>query len=56
MSDCLLMGGISWCKDDVDMHLPAAIGDYTDFYASLEHATNVGTIFRGKDNALNKNW
>lgn len=38
------------------MHLPADIGDYTDFYASKEHATNVGTMFRGKDNALNPNW
>jgi fumarylacetoacetase len=32
------------------------IGDYTDFYSSREHATNVGTMFRGKDNALNPNW
>ena len=32
------------------------LGDYTDFYCSKEHATNVGTIFRGKDNALNPNW
>lgn len=38
------------------MHLPAKIGDYTDFYSSLEHATNVGTMFRGKDNALMPNW
>ena len=28
------------------MHLPARIGDYTDFYSSLDHATNVGTMFR----------
>ena len=28
------------------MHLPANIGDYTDFYSSLDHATNVGTMFR----------
>jgi len=41
---------------DVTMHLPADIGDYTDFYASREHATNVGTMFRGKDNALQPNW
>jgi fumarylacetoacetase len=40
----------------VEMLLPAEIGDYTDFYASREHATNVGTIFRGKDNALQPNW
>jgi fumarylacetoacetase len=38
------------------MHLPASIGDYTDFYSSREHATNVGTMFRGKDNALQPNW
>ena len=37
-------------------HLPATIGDYTDFYASKEHAVNVGTMFRGKDNALQPNW
>lgn len=41
---------------DVQMHLPAAIGDYTDFYASREHATNVGIMFRGKENALMPNW
>eukprot|EP01099_Mayorella_cantabrigiensis_P002755 TRINITY_DN221_c0_g1_i2.p1 TRINITY_DN221_c0_g1~~TRINITY_DN221_c0_g1_i2.p1 ORF type:complete len:269 (-),score=77.57 TRINITY_DN221_c0_g1_i2:651-1403(-) len=43
-------------KDLVKMHLPANIGDYTDFYASREHATNVGIMFRGKDNALQPNW
>ncbi|KAJ3112392.1 hypothetical protein HDU96_004604 [Phlyctochytrium bullatum] len=37
-------------------HLPASIGDYTDFYASKEHATNVGVMFRGKENALMPNW
>ena len=31
-------------------------GDYTDFYSSREHATNVGTMFRGPDNALQPNW
>merc|ERR1712130_345281 len=40
----------------VTMHLPAEIGDYTDFYSSLDHATNVGTMFRGKENALMPNW
>ncbi len=40
----------------IQMHLPAQIGDYTDFYSSLDHATNVGTMFRGKDNALMPNW
>ncbi len=43
-------------QSDAVMHLPIAIGDYTDFYSSLEHATNVGTMFRGKDNALMPNW
>jgi len=38
------------------MHLPAAIGDYTDFYASKEHATNVGRMFRGPGSELNPNW
>ncbi len=41
---------------DIDMVLPVAIGDYTDFYSSREHATNVGTMFRGKENALMPNW
>jgi fumarylacetoacetase len=38
------------------MHLPAEIGDYTDFYASREHATNVGVMMRGPENALMPNW
>ncbi|KAL3211243.1 hypothetical protein MRX96_036584 [Rhipicephalus microplus] len=38
------------------MHLPAQIGDYTDFYSSMNHATNVGIMFRGKDNPLLPNW
>ncbi len=41
---------------NVTMHLPATIGDYTDFYSSREHATNVGIMFRGVDNALQPNW
>ena len=40
----------------VEMLLPATVGDYTDFYSSREHATNVGTMFRGPDNALQENW
>ncbi|HZW78565.1 MAG TPA: fumarylacetoacetase [Flavobacteriaceae bacterium] len=42
--------------DQVEMQLPVHIGDYTDFYSSKEHATNVGTMFRGKENALMPNW
>ncbi len=41
---------------DVEMLLPADVGDYTDFYSSREHATNVGTMLRGADNALQPNW
>ncbi len=40
---------------DADMLLPATIGDYTDFYASLHHATNVGSMFR-PDNPLLPNY
>lgn len=40
----------------VKMKLPAQIGDYTDFYSSREHATNVGSLFRDPDNALLPNW
>lgn len=43
-------------QNEVTMHLPATIGDYTDFYSSIHHATNVGIMFRGKDNALMPNW
>jgi fumarylacetoacetase len=42
--------------DAVEMHLPAKIGDYTDFYASRNHAFNVGSIIRGPENALAENW
>jgi fumarylacetoacetase len=42
--------------DQLDMLLPVEIGDYTDFYSSREHATNVGTMFRDPNNALLPNW
>ena len=38
------------------MEMPIAIGDYTDFYSSKNHAYNVGVMFRGPDNALQSNW
>ena len=38
------------------MELPLQIGDYTDFYSSIEHATNVGKMFRDPANALLPNW
>jgi fumarylacetoacetase len=40
----------------VELHLPIRIGDYTDFYSSEQHATNVGTMFRDPKNALLPNW
>ncbi|GGG54624.1 fumarylacetoacetase [Croceivirga lutea] len=41
---------------EAQMHLPVCIGDYTDFYSSIEHATNVGKMFRDPENALLPNW
>jgi fumarylacetoacetase len=38
------------------LHLPIRVGDYTDFYSSIEHATNVGIMFRDPANALLPNW
>ncbi len=43
-------------KTEVDLLLPVKVTDYTDFYSSIEHATNVGTMFRGPENALMPNW
>lgn len=42
--------------DEIEMLLPVRVGDYTDFYASKEHATNVGSLFRDPKNALMPNW
>ena len=42
--------------ENAEMEFPIDIGDYTDFYSSKEHASNVGTIFRGPENALMPNW
>jgi fumarylacetoacetase len=41
---------------DVTLHLPFLVSEYTDFYAGRHHATNVGTMFRGAENALPPNW
>ncbi len=43
-------------KSHWEMLLPLHIGDYTDFYSSIEHATNVGSMFRDPKNALLPNW
>jgi len=41
---------------EAEMHLPFAISEYTDFYAGRNHAFNVGSMFRGPENALPPNW
>jgi fumarylacetoacetase len=51
-----LRGRVFHPQKDVEMLLPARIGDYTDFYSSYHHAHNVGTMLRGPDNALMPNW
>ena len=43
-------------QSDAQMHLPFLVSEYTDFYAGRHHATNVGTMFRGAENALPPNW
>jgi len=43
-------------QNKATMHLPADIGDYTDFYSSKNHAYNVGCMFRDPKTALNPNW
>lgn len=43
-------------QKNIKMVLPVNIGDYTDFYSSIYHATNVGIMFRGRENALQPNW
>ena len=41
---------------EVEMHMPINVGDYTDFYSSMEHASNIGSMFRDPDNPLLPNW
>eukprot|EP00003_Mantamonas_plastica_P026123 TRINITY_DN5251_c1_g1_i5.p1 TRINITY_DN5251_c1_g1~~TRINITY_DN5251_c1_g1_i5.p1 ORF type:complete len:373 (+),score=145.94 TRINITY_DN5251_c1_g1_i5:1075-2193(+) len=42
--------------EDATMQLPVKIGDYTDFYSSKEHATNLGKMFRPNEEPLQPNW
>jgi fumarylacetoacetase len=42
--------------DAAQLHMPMMVSEYTDFYAGKHHATNVGTMFRGAENALPPNW
>ena len=41
---------------DATLHLPIRVTEYTDFYASKNHAFNVGVLFRGPENALPAQW
>ncbi|MGR3511665.1 MAG: fumarylacetoacetase [Paracoccaceae bacterium] len=41
---------------DATLHMPFTVSEYTDFYAGKHHAENVGTMFRGPENALPPNW
>jgi fumarylacetoacetase len=43
-------------QSEAEMLMPVKVCNYTDFYSSLEHAANVGTMFRGTENALLPNW
>ena len=43
-------------QEEATMHMPFAVSEYTDFYAGKNHAFNVGTMFRGPENALPPNW
>lgn len=56
-SDQPVLREMAFCHpSEVEMLLPVEIGDYTDFYSSIEHATNVGKMFRDPENALLPNW
>ena len=45
-----------YALSEVRMHMPFVVAEFTDFYSSRSHATNVGTMFRGAENALPPNW
>ena len=48
--------GVIISMNEAEMHLPVKVGDYTDFYSSIEHATNIGSMFRDPSNPLLPNW
>jgi fumarylacetoacetase len=50
-----LLAGALHAQTDCQMHLPAQVGDYTDFYVGIHHATHVGKLFR-PDNPLLPNY
>ena len=48
--------GLIISMNNIEMHLPVKIGYYTDFYSSIEHASNIGSMFRDPKNPLLPNW
>jgi fumarylacetoacetase len=54
--DAKLRRLVFYKQSEVTMQLPVRVGNYTDFYSSYHHAFNVGTMFRGPENALMPNW
>ncbi len=54
--DAMMKNRVMFRMSDAEMVMPVEVGDYTDFYSSINHATNVGTMFRDPDNALLPNW
>ncbi|MDX2171527.1 MAG: fumarylacetoacetase [Bacteroidota bacterium] len=55
-SDKTLFNKVFKKQSDVKMLMPVKVGDYTDFYSSIDHATNIGTMIRDPKNALMPNW
>ncbi|MGB0886202.1 MAG: fumarylacetoacetase [Chitinophagales bacterium] len=56
LKDSAHRGKIIVNMKEAEMLLPVKVGDYTDFYSSRDHATNVGMMFRDPENALLPNW
>lgn len=56
LRDHSIRGKVMVNRKEAEMLMPVKIGDYTDFYSSIEHATNVGKMFRDPENALLPNW
>ena len=55
-NDKTLCRNVFYEMSEVELLMPVKIGDYTDFYSSIDHATNVGKMFRDPANALLPNW
>ena len=56
LRDHSIRGKVMVNRKEAIMLMPVKVGDYTDFYSSMEHASNVGKMFRDPENALLPNW